>query len=163
LIAAMNPCPCGYLGDAAGRCHCTADQIARYKGRISGPLLDRIDMHIEVPGLAPGELSGPPDADAPSSAQVRERVSAARQRQLRRMNKPNSALGSREVEKTCLLDDAGRRLIEQAMLRLGLSARAYHRVLKVARTIADLAGEANIGLAHLSEAIGYRRLDREKP
>jgi magnesium chelatase family protein len=162
LIAAMNPCPCGYLGDAAGRCHCTADQIARYRGRISGPLLDRIDMHIEVPGLAPGELSGPPDADAPSSAQVRERVSAARQRQLRRMNKPNSALGSREVEKTCLLDDAGRRLIEQAMLRLGLSARAYHRVLKVARTIADLAGEANIGLAHLSEAIGYRRLDREQ-
>ncbi len=161
LIAAMNPCPCGYLGDALGRCHCTADQVARYRGRISGPLLDRIDMHVEVPGLAPGELSGPPDAQARSSAEVRASVTAARRIQLRRTQKPNSALNSREVEQNCRLDDAGRRLIEQAMTRLGLSARAYHRVLKLARTIADLAGDGSIRVTHLSEAIGYRRFDRK--
>jgi magnesium chelatase family protein len=162
LVAAMNPCPCGYLGDPSGRCHCSADQIARYRGRISGPLMDRIDMHIEVPRLDPEELSGPPDANAESSNRVRERVERGRTVQLQRAGKPNHALTSREVDLHCVLDPSGRRLMEQAMTRLGLSARAFHRVLKVARSIADLAGEAAIRVPHLSEAIGYRRIDRYK-
>jgi len=161
LIAAMNPCPCGYLGDPTGRCHCTADQIARYRGRISGPLLDRIDMHVEVPRLAPHELSGLPDPEVETSAQVRERVAAARERQQQRAGKPNHAMGSGDIDRHCRLDETGRRLMEQAMLRLGLSARAFHRILKLARTIADLAEAEQVGVAHLSEAIGYRKLDRK--
>ncbi len=162
LVAAMNPCPCGYLGDPHGRCRCTPEQIARYRGRISGPLLDRIDMHIEVPRLAPEELSGPQESGAEVSARVCERVTRARALQIQRAGKPNHALGSRELDQHCALDTAGRRLMEQAMTRLGLSARAYHRVLKVARTITDLNGEHNIQVPHLSEAIGYRRLDRRR-
>ncbi len=160
LVAAMNPCPCGYLGDPLGRCHCTPDQVARYRGRISGPLLDRIDMHVEVPRLAAQELSGPADPSTESSAAVRTRVAAARQRQQVRAGKPNHALSSGEIDRDCALDDNGRRLMEQALQRLGLSARAFHRVLKLARTIADLAGADAIALPHLSEAIGYRKLDR---
>jgi magnesium chelatase family protein len=163
LVAAMNPCPCGYLGDPQGRCRCTADQVARYRGRISGPLLDRIDMHLEVPRLSPAELSGPPDPAAETSVQVRERVQRAREQQIARAGCPNHALQGRDLERVCALDDAGRRLMEQAMQRLGLSARAFHRVLKVARTIADLAGEQAIGVRHLSEAIGFRRFDRRNP
>jgi magnesium chelatase family protein len=163
LIAAMNPCPCGYLGDPAGRCHCTPEQINRYRSRISGPLLDRIDMHIEVPRLAPNELSGTPDPNAETTEQVRARVARAREIQMSRAGKPNHALGSREVDQTCPLQDSGRRLMEQAMTRLGLSARAFHRVLKVARSIADLNGEKDIQVPHLSEAIGYRRFDRRNP
>jgi magnesium chelatase family protein len=156
----MNPCPCGYLGDPGARCRCTAEQVARYRGRISGPLLDRIDLHVEVPRLAPEHLGSDPDPRVESSAAVRRRVESARALQLERAGRPNQALGPREIERVCALDDAGRHLMARALQRLGLSARAYHRVLKVARTIADLAGSADIEPPHLSEAIGYRRLDR---
>ncbi|MEJ2325966.1 MAG: YifB family Mg chelatase-like AAA ATPase, partial [Chromatiaceae bacterium] len=160
LIAAMNPCPCGYLGDPGGRCRCTAEQVARYRARISGPLLDRIDLHVEVPRLPPERLSGPPPSPGDTSAAVRRRVEAAREHQLARAGRPNCALIPPEIERTCALDDAGRKLLTQALAQLGLSARAYHRVLKVARTIADLAASPDITTVHLSEAIGYRRLDR---
>ena len=160
LIAAMNPCPCGYLGDASGRCHCTAEQIARYRARISGPLLDRIDMHVEVPRLDLAHLAGAAPLGGATSAQVRARVAAARERAHARADRPNAALGPKEIERHCVLDEAGSRLLQQALTRLALSARAYHRILKVARTIADLAGAEAITAAHLSEAIGYRRLDR---
>ncbi len=161
LIAAMNPCPCGYLGDPGGRCRCTVEQVARYRSRISGPLLDRIDLHVEVPRLPPGLLGATEPAEG--SADVRVRVARARERAMDRSGKPNGALATAEVNRHCTLDSAGRSLLEQAMQRLGLSARAYHRVLKVARTIADLAGAEAIGAAHLSEAVGYRRLDRAGP
>ena len=160
LIAAMNPCPCGYLGDERGRCRCTADQVIRYRGRVSGPLMDRIDMHIEVPRVPPCLLHAAAIRDPESSALVRQRVAVARQRQLARDGLPNNALTSAQIDKRCRLDKAGRHLIERAIERLGLSARAYHRILKLARTIADLAGLEDIGVDHLSEAIGYRRLDR---
>ncbi len=162
LIAAMNPCPCGYLGDNSRNCRCSADKIARYRDRISGPLMDRIDMHIEVPRLPTEMLHRPAEEVAEGSAAVRERVEAARERQLQRIGRSNSALSSREVEGVCLLDEAGRTLLHRAMERLRLSARAYHRILKVARTIADLDGQSEIQVAHLSEAIGYRRLDRQE-
>ena len=163
LVAAMNPCPCGYFGHPNGRCHCTAEQVNRYRARISGPLLDRIDMQIEVPPVARELLRGEADPTAETSATVRQRVVAARERQLRRADKPNAALANREVDAHCRLDDADSALLEQAIERLGLSTRAYHRILKVARTIADLAGAAEIETAHLSEAIAYRRLDRPLP
>jgi magnesium chelatase family protein len=198
LIAAMNPCPCGYLGDPGGRCRCTAEQVARYRARLSGPLLDRIDLHVEVPRLRPEEMSAvlavgrpgtpdgiPPDArsgrrgsartvplanppadlgaEILTSAQVRARVEAARERQFSRQGKPNQALEPREIDHHCRLDEAGQRLMTQAMARLGLSPRGYHRVLKVGRTIADLAGSEGIASTHLGEAIGYRRLDRQAP
>ena len=159
LIAAMNPCPCGYLGDPAGRCHCSADQVRRYRARVSGPLLDRIDMHIEVPNL-PHHLLHGTDPHAETSAVVRARVERARNLQLARGGVINSRLNNRQVEAACELDDAGRALMEQAAQRLGLSARAYHRTLKVARTIADLAASNAITTAHLGEALNYRRLDR---
>jgi magnesium chelatase family protein len=161
LVAAMNPCPCGYLGDPGGRCHCTAEQVSRYRARISGPLLDRIDLHVEVPRLPPGRLADTQVAEG--SVAVRDRVATARGRALARAGKPNAALTTSEINRHCALDAAGRNLLEQAMVRLGLSARAYHRVLKVARTIADLAGIEAIGAAHLSEAVAYRRLDRAQP
>ncbi|TCT20173.1 YifB family Mg chelatase-like AAA ATPase [Thiobaca trueperi] len=160
LIAAMNPCPCGYLGDSSGRCRCTIEQIGRYRGRISGPLLDRIDMHVEVPRLDVSQLGGPLPMGTETTASVRARVIAARNRQLTRAGKPNHALTPSEIDRDCVLDHAGRQLMEQALTRLALSARAYHRILKVARTIADLQGADAIDTAHLSEAIGYRRLDR---
>ena len=161
LIAAMNPCPCGYLGDPAGRCHCSADQVRRYRARVSGPLLDRIDMHIEVPNL-PHHLLHGTDPNAESSAVVRARVERARTHQLERCGVINSRLNNRQVEAVCELDDAGRDLMEQAAQRLGLSARAYHRILKVARTIADLADSDTITTTHLGEALNYRRLDRRE-
>jgi len=160
LVAAMNPCPCGYLGDQSGRCRCTADQVARYRARISGPLLDRIDLQIEVPRLPPERLSTDTPHDAETSAAVRRRVEQARSRAEARAGKPNAALGPAEIERDCRLDEVGRALLTQALQRLALSARAYHRILKAARTIADLAGSDPITPAHLSEAIGYRRLDR---
>lgn len=163
LVAAMNPCPCGYLGDPSSRCRCTAEQVARYRARISGPLLDRIDLHVEVPRVSAEQLNAPPSDDLETSAQVRARVEAARAIQLERAGKPNQALTPRELDLACPLDGAARRLMDQALQRLGLSARAYHRVLKAARTIADLAGSEGIETAHLSEAIGYRRLDRTGP
>ncbi len=162
LVAAMNPCPCGYLGDEQGRCRCTPDQIHRYRGRISGPLLDRIDMHVEVARLSPAELRGAPPAGVESSAEVRRRVTAARALQLQRAGCPNARLSGRDLERHCALSVEGERLLEQAVARLGLSVRAYHRILRVARTIADLEGCDAVGIPHLSEAIGYRRLDRSR-
>jgi len=158
LVAAMNPCPCGYLGHPNGRCHCTAEQVSRYRGKISGPLLDRIDLHIDVPSVPREVLRS--ETQRENSETVRSRVEAARNRQQARAGKPNAALKNREVERHCRLAEADIRLLEQAIDRLGLSARAYHRILKVARTIADLAGADEIQTAHLAEAIGYRRLDR---
>ncbi|MBV6410702.1 MAG: hypothetical protein GAKPKEKM_01524 [Rhodocyclaceae bacterium] len=153
LVAAMNPCPCGHLGEA--RCRCTPDQVARYRRKLSGPLLDRIDLHIEVPALAEGELQG--QAEGESSAAVRARVSAARAAQVARQGKPNSRLATKEIDKWCAPDAAGAQLLKQAIARLGLSARAYHRVLKVARSIADLAGTERVSSSHVAEAIHYRR------
>ncbi|HAJ93228.1 MAG TPA: ATP-dependent protease [Gammaproteobacteria bacterium] len=157
LIAAMNPCPCGYLGDPSGRCHCNIDQIERYRRKISGPLLDRIDMHVEVPRLSFAEMDGPPGE---SSAAVRARVVAAKDRQMQRSHTLNSQLDNRQLDSVCGLQQSDRLLLQQAMERLQLSARAYHRILKVARTIADLAGSLAIEQAHISEAINYRKLDR---
>lgn len=159
LVAAMNPCPCGYAGDAAGRCRCTPDQIARYRGRLSGPLLDRIDLQIEVPALDAAALQGTPDGE--SSARVRERVCVAHQRQLDRQGKSNALLAGKEIDRHCTPDAAGTALATQAIDRLRLSARAYHRVLRVARSIADLAGSAGVGAAHVAEAIQYRRFARD--
>ncbi len=161
LVAAMNPCPCGYLGDSAGRCRCTPDQVARYRGRISGPLLDRIDLQVFVPRLDPGELTAEQAPQAEPSSAVRERVMLARQRQLARAGKANAVLEPKELERDCALDEASRQLLTQALNRLSLSARAYHRVLKVARTIADLAGVEAVSTAHIAESLRYRQLDRE--
>jgi magnesium chelatase family protein len=158
LIAAMNPCPCGYLGHFSGRCRCTPDQVARYRSKISGPLLDRIDIQIEVPTLREEELTSVSRGE--SSAKVRERVEAARALQLRRQGKVNAQLAPREIEKLCSAEAEALALLKQAIARLNLSARAYHRVLKLARTIADLAYETTIRVAHMAEAIQYRRLDR---
>ena len=158
LVAAMNPCPCGYLGDAERRCACGPEQIRRYRARVSGPLVDRIDLHIEVPRLAHRVLRG--ETLEESSATVRARVCAAHDRQLQRAGKPNSALHTREIERYCALGEADHRLLEQALEKLGLSPRAYHRILKVARTIADLAGSDGIKTPHLTEALSYRALDR---
>ena len=160
MIAAMNPCPCGYLGDSSGRCRCTVDQVQRYRQRISGPLLDRIDLHVEVlnvPRRILLEKSRPP---CEGSRVVQARIIKAHEKQLARAGKSNHRLNNREVEKFCALDDAGVRLLEQALQRLILSARALHRILKVARTIADLEEADEIDSAHLGEAITYRRLDR---
>ncbi|MDE2150660.1 MAG: YifB family Mg chelatase-like AAA ATPase [Gammaproteobacteria bacterium] len=160
LVAAMNPCPCGYLGDAAGRCRCTPDQIARYRSRLSGPLLDRVDLQAFVPRVERVALTAPADPQAQSSAEVRERVIAARRRQLARQGRSNAGLGPRELESHCRLDAGGRALLDAAITRLNLSARAYHRVLKVARTIADLAAHASVDGAALAEALRYRELER---
>lgn len=159
LVAAMNPCPCGWAGDACGRCRCSSEAIARYRGRISGPLLDRIDLHVEVARLPPSELR--PDAPlAEDTASVRARVVAARERQLARCAKPNSQLGQAETASTCRLSARDHALLERAVDSLQLSARSLHRIVRVARTIADLAGEVSIGTAHLTEAIGLRRAAR---
>jgi len=155
LIAAMNPCPCGYLGHPTQACRDTPDQIARYRTRISGPLLDRIDIQISVPALTQDELTQAGTGE--SSAAIRDRVQAARDRQMQRQGKPNAALGTQEIDQLCRLDAAGESLLKQAIARLNLSARGYHRVLKLARSAADLAGTDTIGTAHLAEAIQYRR------
>lgn len=159
LIAAMNPCPCGYLGHPNGKCHCTPDQIARYRGRISGPLLDRIDMQIEVPAVPQQELMRQHITGEKSSI-LRARVTESHQRQLNRQQKTNSRLSVKEIDRYCALDTTSETLLTQAINRLNLSARAYHRILKVARTIADLSGAEKINNQHIAEAIQYRRLDR---
>ena len=153
LVAAMNPCPCGFLGDA--RCRCTPDQIARYRSKLSGPLLDRIDLMIDVPAVTETELSARRGGE--TSAVVQVRVAAARAVQIARQGKPNALLTPDEIDIHCLPDCAGAALLKQAMTRLDLSARAYHRILKVARTIADLAGADIIRGPHIAEAIQYRR------
>ncbi|HWP00301.1 MAG TPA: YifB family Mg chelatase-like AAA ATPase [Methylococcus sp.] len=160
LIAAMNPCPCGYLGDPSGRCHCTSDQIARYRSRISGPLLDRIDMHIEVPRVDHETLFSECPQDGADSTTIRQRVAAARELAYRRSGCANADLTVRQIDRFCRPNRTGRALMEQAMSRLNLSHRAYHRILKLARTIADLQGSVAIEANHIGEAIGYRRLDR---
>jgi magnesium chelatase family protein len=164
LVAAMNPCPCGWLGHENARCHCTADQIGRYRRRISGPLLDRIDLSIEVPAMPPGDLAFPlpqgADAGGPeTSTVVRARVVAARATQTARQGKPNARLSAREIDAHCVPDAAGVALLAQAMSRLAFSARTYHRILRVARTLADLACVPSISAAHVAEALGYRRVD----
>jgi magnesium chelatase family protein len=161
LVAAMNPCPDGFLGAniSAKPCRCTPDQIARYRGRISGPLLDRIDMQIQVPMQSHDVLRGKgADVKATeSSEQVRERVIAADARARARQNYPNANLTASDMQRVCALDASGEALLQQASTRLGLSARAQHRVLRVARTIADLAAVDSISVSHLAEAIGYRQ------
>jgi len=158
LIAAMNPCPCGHHGDPNGKCRCTPDQVTRYRGKLSGPFLDRIDLLIEVPALPADALIGKPDGE--SSASVRDRVEAARARQFSRQRKVNSRLSTAEVDTCCTPDAVGAQLLKQASAQLDLSARAWHRILKVARTIADLADCAEIRAPHVAEAIQYRRLAR---
>lgn len=155
LIAAMNPCQCGFLGHFNGKCRCTPDQVARYRGKLSGPLLDRIDLLVDVPAIAEAELTARSAGE--SSATIRQRVVAARQRQMARQNKPNAQLGPEEIELHCLPDAAGKLLLQRALAQLGLSARAYHRILKVARSIADLAAAEAVTGPHIAEAIQYRR------
>ena len=159
LIAAMNPCPCGYLGHPSGQCHCTPDAVARYQRKISGPLLDRIDIQIPVNAIAQEELSGQPGGD--SSATIAARVKNAFIIQQKRQGKPNNLLAPKEIEAVCGLDVSGERLLKEAMSRFMWSARAYHRVLKIARTIADLAGAETIRPEHVAEAVQYRRAIQE--
>jgi magnesium chelatase family protein len=155
FVAAMNPCPCGWRGAPQRTCRCTPDQVARYQGKLSGPLLDRIDLHVEVPALAPHELLRAP-AGEPSAA-VRERCVAARDRALARQGRPNQALQGAEVDQFARLEPSAATFLDHAAARLAWSARATHRVLKVARTIADLFGEDAVHVAHVAEAVQYRR------
>ncbi|MGI4856839.1 MAG: YifB family Mg chelatase-like AAA ATPase [Janthinobacterium lividum] len=160
LIAAMNPCPCGWAGDPSGRCRCAPEAAARYRNKLSGPLLDRIDIQLELAALTPGELaaSAPRErARRENSAAVRERVIRARRRQSTRQQQPNAALSAPLVDQLCALDGAMRGLLEQAASRFGWSARSHYRVLRIARTIADLADVDQVSAPHLAEAIGYRR------
>lgn len=159
LVAAMNPCPCGWAGDPSGRCVCSAESVQRYRGKLSGPLLDRIDLQLAVPRVPPEQLR--PDAPrGEDSAAVRARVQSARARQLARCGAANAHLSQAQTEAHCRLQPRDQALLEQAMAKLQLSARAMHRILRVARSIADLAGSADIASPHLAEAIGYRLLDR---
>ncbi len=155
LIAAMNPCPCGYLGSTQKVCRCTPDQVARYQNKLSGPLLDRIDLHVEVPAVAATELlqTGPGE----SSAKIRERCVLARERSMARQGKLNQALQGQELDACLLLDDGAAKFLNIAAARLGWSARSTHRALKVARSIADLAGARSTQLTHVAEAMQYRR------
>jgi magnesium chelatase family protein len=162
LVAAMNPCPCGYLGDKRHECRCTPTQVQRYRARISGPLLDRIDLHVEAPALSVGELRS--EKPGEPSAPLRARVQAARSRQQARFAgtkiTSNARMTHAQIRKFCAIDAAMGDLLQHAMEELHLSARAYDRILKVARTIADLAGAEAIASNHLLEAIQYRSLDR---
>lgn len=159
LVAAMNPCPCGYLGHYNGKCRCTPDKISRYRSKISGPLLDRIDIQIEVPAVPQEALLK--QGEGENSLNIQARVEAARQRALVRQGKPNALLSVREIDTLCSPDEKGGALLQQAITRLNLSARAYHRVLKVARTIADLAASDQLLAGHIAEAVQYRRMDKQ--
>lgn len=162
LVAAMNPCPCGYYGDEIHGCTCRAEQRQRYRARLSGPLLDRIDLHIEVPAVPYADLSN--TQQGLSSAEMRTRVLAAREVQTKRYEglpiHCNAALSGSLLEKHCVLDAEGHAVMQAATTRLGLSARAYTRILRLSRTIADLEGTASISPAHLAEAVSLRVLDR---
>jgi magnesium chelatase family protein len=160
LVAAMNPCPCGYAGDASGRCHCTAEQVARYRHRLSGPLIDRIDMHVELTKLPVEHLLGNVPAETENSATVALRVAAARDSQMRRQRKLNARLTPAEVSRVCGLTRESRVLLGTAIARMGLSGRACHRVLKLARTCADLAGQPEIRRMDVAEAVQLRVLDK---
>ncbi len=163
LVAAMNPCPCGFLGDQKRQCRCSIQQIHRYRAKISGPLMDRIDIHLEVPAVPYRDLAG--QSRGASTQDMRARVMEARKRQGRRFKgrpfKSNAGMRSSDLKKYCPVDEASSRLLERAVDKLGLSARAHARILKVARTIADLEGSEAITSAHIAEAIQYRTLDRE--
>jgi magnesium chelatase family protein len=164
LAAAMNPCPCGFYNDPTRECRCTPPQIQRYLGRVSGPLLDRIDIHVDVPAVRFKELADQGAPEGEDSAAIRRRVLRARARQRERFSGEgvfsNAQMAPRQIRRHCRLDTVGERLLETAMARQGLSARAYDRILKVSRTIADLEGAEQIGAAHVAEAVGYRSLDR---
>jgi magnesium chelatase family protein len=160
LVAAMNPCPCGWLGHPSGKCHCTGEQALRYQDRISGPLLDRIDMQIEVAAMSPEAMSAP--ADGEGSDTIAARVAHAYGQQQARQGKANERLSTREIDRHCRLDRAGDKILRAWMAKMHWSARAYHRVLKVARTIADLAGSPRIQPDHVMEAVQYRRGLRER-
>jgi magnesium chelatase family protein len=165
LAAAMNPCPCGYFGDPLHSCSCGPMSIERYRSRISGPLLDRIDIHLEVPAVAYGDLTS--DQPEEPSSTIRARVERARVIQRVRFREQrgvyaNAHMSARDLRRHCKLTEPVESLLRQAVARLNLSARAYHRVLKIARTIADLAGAAELTTAHVSEAIQYRSLDRNQ-
>ena len=159
LVAAMNPCPCGYAGHPTIPCTDTPRQVSRYREKLSGPLLDRFDLHVEVASQSGEVLSQPQPTE--SSETVRRRVIAARNRQINRSGKPNQQLDGKELEANCRLTADSRRLLEGAMNKLGLSARGFHRVLRLARTIADLDQSESVSVAHISEALGYRKLDRK--
>ena len=158
LVAAMNPCPCGWAGDPSGRCLCNDEMIRRYRARISGPLMERIDLHVEVPRLPPTALRHDA-APGEASARVRERVVHARGLQLARCGTVNARLDQAQTDAHCRLAPRDSALLERAVESLQLSARSLHRILRVARTIADLAGSESIETPHLAEAIGYRRLE----
>ncbi len=160
LVAAMNPCPCGHLGDVRRRCRCTAHELVTYRRRISGPLLDRIDVHVDVPAVAPDVLGR--TGGTPTSAEVRERVERARAAQNSRLpDVANARLRGQALRRFCVPDEEGRRILRAAVERLGLSARAHDKVLRVARTIADLEGCDAVRAVHVAEAIQYRALDRQ--
>jgi magnesium chelatase family protein len=164
LVAAMNPCPCGYFGDPKRECRCSPNAIQRYRNKVSGPLLDRIDLHVEVPAIKIKEMMG--EGGGESSEKIRARVETARERQRRRFagNKRvtcNARIGAKELKTCCRLDDDSQELLKMAITSLCLSARAYDRILKVARTIADLENSENIRAHHIQEAIQYRNLDRQ--
>ncbi|MBN2124450.1 MAG: ATP-binding protein, partial [Deltaproteobacteria bacterium] len=163
LVAAMNPCPCGFLGDPKRECRCTWLQIHRYRGKISGPLMDRIDIHMEVPAVPFRDLAS--EEKGQGSAQILERVKRARLIQAERFHRmkihTNADMGSRQIRRFCAIDDDCLSLLERAMEKFGLSARAHARILKIARTIADLEGAGDIRTRHVAEAIQYRTLDRK--
>ncbi|MBW2646283.1 MAG: YifB family Mg chelatase-like AAA ATPase [Deltaproteobacteria bacterium] len=163
LVAAMNPCPCGYFSDPLHQCKCTHHQIHRYRSKVSGPLLDRIDIHVEVPAVRYKDLTN--NVDGESSEEIRTRVECARAVQTERFKRMkihcNTQMASRHIKKHCSIDDDSHSLLEKAIDKFGLSARAFNRILKIARTIADLAGSEDINVTHISEAIQYRSLDRK--
>jgi magnesium chelatase family protein len=164
FCGSMNPCPCGYLGSVVKECHCTPVMVQRYRARLSGPLLDRVDLHVDVPQVKIEELAGVGNGEA--SHAIRARVARARATQTRRFAAMdgvhcNAHMAARMIRELCPLTSEGRSLLERAIKTLGLSARAYDRIIKVARTIADLGGEDSVQPPHLAEAINYRNLDRD--